>query len=62
MTVNDIIPYLKSVAAQKAYSDSENFNPCDHSGGNYDDAYNLGLDDGDILFARDLLRKLGVPF
>lgn len=34
--------------------DNEDFNPSDASGGNFDDAYQIGLEDGEINFAREL--------
>ncbi len=49
--------YLEKIARQKACQDEEDFNPQDYAGGNYDDAFALGEDDGEIFLARALLDK-----
>ncbi len=49
--------YLEKIASQKAVQDEEDFNPQDYCGGNYDDAFALGEDDGEIFLARALLEK-----
>jgi hypothetical protein len=54
----DLIKLLKDVAKQERWIDDENFNPCDFSGGNYDDAYWGGNGDGKIGLAREILEKL----
>ena len=38
--------------------DNEDFNPMDHSGGNFDDCYQMGCEDGEINFARELMAIL----
>jgi hypothetical protein len=38
--------------------DWEEFNPCDASGGNFDDAYQLGSEHGEIFGKLALLREL----
>jgi len=50
---------LQKVAAKATKTDDEDedFNPCDWSGGNFDDAYNMGVDDGEIHFAREILAE-----
>ena len=48
--------HLRKLANQSLLSDDEEFNPQDYAGGNYDDAYNMGVQDGEVLFARELLR------
>lgn len=37
--------------------DEEDFCPGDQFGGNFDDAYNGGITDGEILYARKLLGQ-----
>lgn len=38
--------------------DTEDFNPMDFSGGNFDDCYQMGCEDGEINFARELMALL----
>lgn len=40
--------------------DGDWFNPCDASGGNFDDAYSMGKEAGAIEMARAILRRLGI--
>ena len=48
--------YLEEVASNLTHTDQDMyFNPYEASGGNYDDAFYMGLDDGKIMFARKLL-------
>lgn len=54
-TLNQLI-----ILAQKKVPDD--FNVYDYSGGNYDDAYLLGLDHGEIGLARLVLDNLGVKY
>jgi hypothetical protein len=42
--------------------DPYGFNPCDFSGGNYDDAYSGGVADGETELAREVLTQLEVAF
>lgn len=52
--------YLETLAARETWTDDlEEFNPYDMSGGNYDDAYYGGENDGETLLARHLLEKFG---
>ncbi len=62
MMINDVIPYLKSLATDEALQDMKDINIQDCCGGNYDDAFDIGIEEGKILFARELLDKLGVPY
>jgi hypothetical protein len=53
--------YLAKIAAQEAHSENcgeWGFSACDASGGNYDDAYSYGVEDGEIFQARAVLAKL----
>jgi len=58
MTENNIKETLELYAKKKAAFDDPSFSTFDYSGGNIDDAYSLGLDDGEISFARELLKKI----
>mgnify|MGYP006284910695 CR=1 FL=1 len=49
-----ILALIEKTAESDAFSDDEDFNVQDHAGGNFDDAYALGVDDGYTLFAREL--------
>lgn len=49
---------LQKIAAQKCPSDDPEFNAYDYSGGNYDDAYALGYDAGEIHCASCILGVL----
>ena len=56
MSEETIEQRLRRIAAQKCSSDDEHFSVYDYSGGNYDDAYSIGTDHGEIWFARHLLK------
>ena len=58
----EMIEKLKKLAATEAACDDEDFNPYDVSGGNFDDAYYAGSNDGEILLARSILEDLGVVY
>lgn len=49
---------IREAAAKRASSDTEDFMVDDFAGGNVDDAYEMGLSDGEIAFARALLAEL----
>jgi hypothetical protein len=51
-----IIELLTELAKTQANIDNEDYNTYDYSGGNYDDAYYQGVEDGEILLARKLLK------
>lgn len=58
----EMIDLLKRIASQPTLCDNEDFNPYDASGGNYDDAYYMGSEDGYTKLAREILTQLKVPF
>lgn len=60
--MKDIIEILTEVASKPCASDWEDFNPMECSGGNYDDAYDMGRRHGKTEFARHLLNELGIEF
>lgn len=60
-----LVEALKLEAAKLTHAEAEgdsswSWSPCDASGGNYDDAYRYGEDDGIIRFTRATLRAAGV--
>jgi hypothetical protein len=48
----------KLTVGRDARSDDPRFNAMDWSGGNFEDAYQMGVDDGQILLARDLKKLI----
>ena len=54
-----VITLLEALAETAMYGDDPNFNPCEFSGGNFDDAYYRGVCDGEVQLARKLLEMLG---
>ena len=48
---------LEKLAARKCWCDSDEFMVDDWAGGNVDDEYSGGADDGEALLARDLLAQ-----
>jgi hypothetical protein len=50
----EAIDLINKYAEETLSSDNEDFNPQDYSGGNFDDAFNLGIDEGYRMFARYL--------
>lgn len=53
-----IIGIIEAKAACKSPADDVDFNAMDYSGGNYDDCFELGVQEGKILFAHELLTAL----
>lgn len=53
-----LIEELEATAKKTAWSDEEDFNAYDCGGGNYDDTYAGGVNDGEVHSARDILEKL----
>ena len=51
---------MKKLAERECWCDDEEFNPRDYSGGNFDDAYYGGSDDGEALLAKEILGELGL--
>jgi hypothetical protein len=48
---------LTKIAEGEIGCDSDDFMVDDYAGGNIDDAYSMGIDHGEVLFARQLLAK-----
>lgn len=55
--MDNLKEYLKELASEHAHTDSNDFDIYGMCGGNYDDAYYSGTDDGQILLARQLLKE-----
>lgn len=49
--------YLEKVAKNTIGQDDEDFMVNDYAGGNIDDAYELGVNAGEVIFARELVKK-----
>lgn len=64
--MSDVIDKIRALAEtfakqemhSEGYPEGDYFNACDASGGNYDDAYYYGLEDGEIGMARAILDLL----
>lgn len=57
------IAVLKKLARRETLHEGDGDNNIyDYCGGNYDDAYQLGLDDGETYEARAILTKIGVEW
>jgi hypothetical protein len=56
--LKELIAELEPDANREAWSDREDFNAPDYSGGNFDDAYEGGVKDGETGTARYLLPRL----
>lgn len=60
-----LVKYLKDVASRKTVEEvvsdrgeDDWFNPANESGGNFDDAYQMGVETGEIEMARTVLHLL----
>lgn len=53
--------YLEKLSAQSTVLENMDNNDCIHdwAGGNIDDAYDMGIEDGQTLLARELLKNFG---
>lgn len=57
-TLVQVVEAIYKIAEKKARSDNPEFNAMDWSGGNFDDAFSMGCDDGEIFLARRLKAVL----
>jgi hypothetical protein len=57
-----IVEKLKKLARRECYDEDSEFIPYDAFGGNMDDAYAGGQEDGETQLARELLTELGVSW
>jgi len=46
----------KKASSKQSFECYDDWNPMDHSGGNFDDCYALGREDGMIQMARTILK------
>ncbi len=53
----NLIEFLQILSKQRAWSDNPSFSAFDHSGGDYDEAYNGGYNDGETILARYIIDK-----
>ncbi len=62
----EIINKLKTLAQKRSVydhlTDDEYFDPQDVSGGNFDDCYQSGIDEGNTQLAREVLDMLNVEY
>lgn len=58
---DDLKSKLIILAKQKTLFEKDS-NAFDASGGNYDDAYYLGCEDGEICLARKVLKAFNIEF
>lgn len=56
------IKRLKRLAEREVWGDWEDLNPCESSGGNYDDAFYGGEETGETFLARDILDALDIKY
>lgn len=54
------IKKIKDIAEKRPADTREDFNPSD--GGNFDDTYQMGSEDGEIYMARTVLNMLGIDY
>ena len=57
-----LIESLKLRAKGTCWGDEDDFNPFERSGGNFDDAYEGGYDDGLRRAAREILDAIGIQY
>lgn len=55
--MEELKAYLEKLASRTCWTDEDDFSAMDYAGGNFDDAYNGGVDDGETQLARELLSK-----
>lgn len=56
------IDNLKKLAESRVFSDNTGGEVYDWCGGNYDDAFNMGSNDGETQLARQILADLGEKY
>lgn len=53
-----LINLLRDLAANKCNADNADFDPLNYGEGNYNDIYDMGVNDGEVKLARQLLEML----
>ena len=56
--MKELIEKLEKFAKRECWGDDEDFCAMDYCGGNFDDAYSGGVDDGETYLARVVLGVL----
>ena len=57
MNKEELKVMLIELSKRDCWSDDDDFNPYEFSGGNYDDAYYGGRDDGEAILAYKILKE-----
>lgn len=58
---NPLVIKVKEIASQDVKVDPTE-TPYEMCGGNYDDAYQMGVNDGQVYLAREILDTLGIKY
>lgn len=56
------IDSLIALASKQCACDNSDFNTLDYGGGNYDDCYQMGCEDGEKVLAREILNELKIDY
>ena len=56
----ELMKIIQAKANTIMSSDNQEFNAYEYSSGNLDVAYDMGVADGEVKFARDILIRLGL--
>lgn len=59
-SIAEVLKKIEKVTEREVRSDDPKFNPMDWSGGNFDDAYAMGVADGKVMLARELKVLIGL--
>lgn len=60
--MKEIIDFIRERAERPARNDNKDFMAYDYAGGNIDDAYSYGMEDGEVWFAREILKKFDFEY
>lgn len=58
----EMVTKLKTLAAGETWFEDDEFDPMDFSGGNFNDAYDGGLEDGRVDLAREILTSMNIKW
>ncbi len=58
----ELIAKLTQLANRETLYEQEDVNAYEASGGNYDDAYELGRKDGETILAQEILDELKISY
>ena len=53
---------LKELASSRVLSNDDNFSAYNCSGGNFNNAFDIGVSDGERSLARDILTDIGIEY